>query len=262
VQPILGYLYKQVIPVVKNADFTPYRENQLVYAKPLQIYKGVDNTFQFLIKNADQKPVSLLDSTVVFNLIDPTNKELLFSRLLNVVYSDTGTATTVIEGTLLNDISAGLYNYSILVTNGEGQSQIAYADDNYNAQGQARLIDNVYPAFVPSVAPTILQYQNNSDTGYANVAYTSVTMINDRVKSRAVTQTTQFNGNSFVGSITIQGTQDADAASDYTNWANIHTITETGLSGNDYYNFQGKFNAVRFMITQSSGNLNYILYRP
>jgi hypothetical protein len=262
VQPILGYLYKQVITVVKNADFTPYRENQLVYAKPLQIYKGVDNRFQFLIKNADQKPVSLLDSTVVFNLIDPTNKELVFSRQLNVVYSNTGTATTIIEGTMLNDISAGLYNYSILVINGEGESQIAYSDDNYNAQGQARLIDNVYPAFVPSVQPTILQYQNNGDTGYANVAYTSVTMINDRVKSRAVSQTAQFNGNSFVGSITIQGTQDADAANNATNWANIHTVTEAGLTGSDYYNFQGKFNAVRFMITQSSGNLNYILYRP
>jgi hypothetical protein len=262
VQPISGYLYKQVIVAVKNSDFEPHRENQLVYARPLQIYKGVDNKFQILLKNADQKPVSLLDSTVLFNLIDPTSKELIFSRNLSMVYNDTGTAIAIIEQPFLDNISAGLYNYSIVVTNGEGEQQIAYSDDNYNAQGQARINENVFPQFTPSLLPTILQYSNNSDTNYQNVAYTSTSIISDRVKSVAVQQTVQYNANSFTGNIDLQATQEIPTALNPNSYITIDTITLNNFSGNGYFNFQGKFNAVRFKVTQNSGAVNYIAYRP
>lgn len=261
-QPIIGYLYTQIIDIVKNSDFTPHTENQLVYAKPLQIYKGVDNRFQFLIKNQDQKPVSLLDSSVLFNLIDPTTKELVFSRVLQMVYTDTGTATTLVEGTLLNDISAGLYNYSIVITSPEGEQQIAFSDDNYNAQGQARLLDSVYPAFVPSANLSIPVYTNDVSTNYTNVAYTSTTVTADRVKSRAVYQTVQYNTNSFTGNIDIQASQDSISVSNANNWVTVNTAVFSNSTGNRYYNFQGKFGAVRFKVTQTSGTVNYIAYRP
>jgi hypothetical protein len=262
VQPISGYLYKQVITVVKNNDFAPHRENQLVYARPLQIYKGINNKFQILIKNADQKPVSLLDSTVLFNLIDPTSQELVFSRNLIIVYSDTGTATATLEQTLLDNINAGLYNYSIVVTNGEGEQQIAYSDDNYNAQGQARVNENVYPAFVPTLLPTILNYSNNSDTNYQNVAYTGTSVIADRVKGVAVQQTVQYNANAFTGNIDLQATQEIPTTLNPNSYITINTVALNNFSGNGYFNFQGKFNAVRFKITQVNGNVNYIAYRP
>jgi hypothetical protein len=262
VQPISGYLYKQIITVVKNNDFAPYRENQLVYARPLQIYKGIDNKFQIIIRNADLKPVSLLDSTVLFNLIDPTSQELVFSRNLTVVYTDTGTATAVIEQSFLDNLNAGLYNYSIVVTNGEGEQQIAYSDDNYNAQGQARINENVYPAFVPTILPTILQYGNNADTNYQNVAYTSSSVVADRVKGVAVQQTVQYNANAFTGNIDLQATQEIPTAINPNSYITINTVTLNNFTGNGYFNFQGKFNAVRFKITQTSGTVNYIAYRP
>lgn len=261
-QPILGYLYKQIITVVKNSDFAPHRENQLVYAKPLQIYKGVDNRFQFLFKNQDQKPVSLLDSSVLFNLIDPTTTELVFSRALQLVYTDAGTATTLVESSLIDDVNAGLYNYSIVVTSPEGEQQIAYSDDNYNAQGQARIHDNVYPAFVESFKPTILNYTNDISTGYLNVAYTSATQMADRVKGRAVAQTVQYNCTGFTGTIECQATQDYLSVSNAATWVVIQDVTLNNMTGNGYFNFYGKFNAVRFKITQTSGTVNYIAYRP
>lgn len=262
-QPILGYLYKQIIPVVSNSDFAPHRENQLVYARTLQLYKGVDNKFQIIIRNADLKPVSLLNSSVVFNLIDPTTKELIFSRNLIVVYSDTGSATTVIERPFLDNINAGLYNYSILVIDGEGNQNIAYSDDNYNAQGQARINEGVYPQFVPSLLPTILQYGNNSDTNYQNVAYTSTSIIADRVKGTAVQQTVQYNTNAFTGNIDLQATQELSSTIYSSNtYTTINSVQLNNFSGNGYFNFQGKFNAVRFKITQVNGEVNYIAYRP
>ena len=40
--------------VVIILDALPNRENMLVYAKPLQIYKGIDNKIKLLIKNQDR----------------------------------------------------------------------------------------------------------------------------------------------------------------------------------------------------------------
>jgi len=168
----------------------------------------------------------------------------------------------LVEGTLLNDISAGLYNYSIVITSPEGEQQIAFSDDNYNAQGQARLLDSVYPAFVPSANLSIPVYTNDVSTNYTNVAYTSTTVTADRVKSRAVYQTVQYNTNSFTGNIDIQASQDSISVSNANNWVTVNTAVFSNSTGNRYYNFQGKFGAVRFKVTQTSGTVNYIAYRP
>jgi hypothetical protein len=261
-QLISGYLYPQIITVVSNSDFILHRENQLFYVKPLQIYKGVDNKFQFLIKNNDQKPVSLLDSSVLFNLIDPTSKELVFTRNLDLVYSDTGSATCVIESSMIDNINAGLYNYSIVLTNGEGQQQIVYSDDNYNAQGQARINESVYPSFVQSLKPTILNYANNSDTNYQNVAYTSNSLMANYVRGSAVYQTVQYNANAFTGNLELQATQDVSSTTGANSYTTINTVSLNNYTGSNYFNFQGKYAAVRFKITQVNGTLNYIYYRP
>ena len=263
-QPIAGYLYKQIITVIKNADFEPYRENQKVYAKPLQLYKGIDNRIQLVLRNNDQKPVRLLDSTVTFNLLDSTTRELVLSRQLQLVYTNTGTATTILESNVLNDLRAGFYHYSMIVVDPEGETQVVYADDNYQAQGKAHVSDSIYGTFVPSVKPNILEYINNSDTGYQTVAYTDQIPVADRVKSRAVYQTAQFNLTDFIGSIEAQASQDIASTVIPANWYTVASANGITGSGNNYITFQGKFNLIRFKITPAVNNIgtvNYILYR-
>ena len=261
-QQIYGYLYPQIINVVKNSDLMLDRENQLFYAKPLQIYKGVDNRFKFVIKDSDQKPVSLLQSTVLFNLIDPTTKELVFSRLLDLVYTYDGIATCLIEGSLLDNINGGLYNYSIVITNGEGQQEIVFSDDNYNAQGQARVLDAVYPKFTPSYSANNFAYTNNSDTNYLNVCYTSSFLTANYVRGSAVFQTVQYQGNAFTGNVELQASLDSKSTVDSNSFTTVNTVTLSNFTGTNYFNFQGKYRAIRLKLTQSSGALNYIYYRP
>lgn len=261
-QPIAGYLYRQDLTLVKNQELGTYKENQLVYAKPLQIYKGVDNKFQLIIRNSEQKAVQLLDSRVQFNLIDITTSELVFSRWLIVEYNYKGVATTVLESRLLDDLIAGQYFYSVIVIDPENNTQIVFADDNYQAQGKARVHDSIYGEFLPSHKPTILTYHNNSDTNYHNVAFTDVIETANRVKSRAVYQTVQYNCDNFTGTVETQATLNLNATSLPVIWHTIDTQTYTGFTGNDYTMFQGKYTNVRFRITKTSGDVNYILYRP
>lgn len=261
-QQISGYLYPQIITVVKNSDLALHRENQLFYAKPLQIYKGVDNRFKFVIKNNDQKPASLLQSTVLFNLIDSTTKELVFSRNLDLVYTRDGVATCLIEGSLLDNINAGLYNYSIVATNGSGEQEIVYSDDNYQAQGQARINDGVYPQFTSSYLANNFTYSNDGDTNYVNVAYSSSFLTANYVRGSAVYQTVQYNANAFTGNIQLQASLDAKSVVDANSFTTISYANCANVSGTNYFNFQGKYRAVRFKVSQISGQMNYIYYRP
>ena len=78
----------------------------------------------------------------------------------------------------------------------------------------------------------------------------------------AVQQTVQYNANVFTGNIDLQATQEIPAALNSSSYITINTVSLNNFSGNGYFNFQGKFNAVRFKITQVNGTVNYIAYRP
>ena len=246
-------------------DSTPNRENTLVYAKPLQIYKGIDNKIRLLIKNQDQKLQNLLDTTIIFNLIDGTNSELVFSRYC-AVSSDKGAAIVTLDQADINDIAAGIYNYSVKLISGEGETKIVYADDNYNAQGQARVVDSVYPTFLPSLQPGIGPFYNNNPgtAGYSDNSYqySSVSNVLDRVKARTVLQTVQYYGTDFTGTIEVQGSLSANMTAYPDDWFTIDTQTFTGLTGCQFSNFIGKIGLVRFKIHTTSGTLDKILYRP
>jgi hypothetical protein len=265
VQSISGYLYNQTIDLVIFEDAVPNRENTLVYAKPLQIYKGIDNKIKLLIKNQDQKLRQLIDTTVVFNLISSDNHELVFSRSC-IITNEKGAAFVKIEEGDIVDVSAGVYNYSIKLISGESETNVIYADDNYNAQGQARVVDSVYPQFVPSLEPKLGPFYNNNPNkhGYSDgtYVYTDVLEVRDRSKSRYGQQTVQYNATNFNGTVWTEGSLSPTLTAYPTDWFMINDRQFIDYNGSIYDNFDGKFSLIRFKIQTQSGSLNKILYRP
>mgnify|MGYP003339639674 CR=1 FL=1 len=244
----------------------PNRENQLVYAKPLQLFKGIDNKIKLLFKNQDQKLQSLLDTMIIFNLMDSATKELVFTRRA-VPNINKGQAFLVLDQGELNDLATGGYNYSIQLISGEDEYRIVYADDNYNAQGQARLNDGVYPAFEPSIEPKLGPFYNNPENskfGYSvgNTVYSNVLEVRNRTKARAVVQTIQYYLTDFSGTIEVQGSLSATLKEMPTDWFVISSTEYIDQTANIYENFSGKFGLVRFKITTDSGSVDKILYRP
>ena len=265
-QSISGYLYYQTIELVINLDPMPNRENQLVYAKPLQLFKGIDNKVKLLFKNQDQKLQSLLDTQIIFNLIDSATRELVFSRRI-VPTINRGQAFLVLNDRELDDLATGIYNYSVQLITGEDEYRIVYADDNHNAQGQARLNDGVYPRFEPSLEPNLGPFYSNpvnSPFGYSsgNVDFTNMLEVRNRTKARSVIQTAQYYGTNFTGSVEIQASLTASMAQNPGDWFTVDTLTFDNFNGCMYNNFTGNFSIVRFKITTDSGKLDKILYRP
>lgn len=247
-------------------DSTPDRENTLVYAKPLQIYKGIDNKIKLLIKNQDQKLRSLIDTSIIFNLVDSATRELIFTRRVVPITDKRGSAYVTLDRMDVDELPAGIYNYSVQMISGEGEYNIIYADDNYNAQGQARVNDGVYPVFQPSLQPNLGPFYNNNPNshGYSDgtYAYSDVMNVFDRAKARDVQQTVQYNVTDFFGSVVIEGSLSPTLTAYPDDWFYITEINFIHNSGCYSQNFDGKFSLIRFKIQTESGSLNKILYRP
>jgi hypothetical protein len=150
---------------------------------------------------------------------------------------------------------------------GENEYRIVYADDNYNAQGQARLNDGVYPTFQPSLEPKLGPFYNNPENsryGYSvgNIVYSDILEVANRIKSRSVIHTIQYYLNNFTGTIEVQGSLSATLKDMPTDWFRIQDYELTNETGNIYSNFQGKIGLVRFKITTDDGSVDKILYRP
>jgi len=266
VQIISGYLYNQSLDLIINLDPAPNRENQLVYAKPLQIFKGIDNKIKLLIKNQDQKLQSLLDTSIIFNLVDSATRELIFTRRVILITDKRGAAYVTLDRMDVDELPAGIYNYSIQLISGEGEHNIVYADDNYNAQGQARVNDGVYPIFQPSLQPKLGPFYNNNPNfdGYSDgtYAYSDVLNVFDRVKARDVQQTIQYKATGFTGTVWTQGSLSAALTAYPDDWFDINDRQFINYTGCLFDNFNGKFGLVRFKIRTTSGTLDKILYRP
>lgn len=239
------------------------RENTLVYAKPLQIYKGIDNKIKLLIKNQDQKLQNLTDGYIIFNLMDSATRELILSRRAMITTDKRGTAYVNLANMDLMDLTAGIYNYSLQFTTGESEQRIIYSDDQFNAQGQARIVDGVYPTFVPSLEPRLGPFYNNNPNtnGYAADESTAITDVMD-VKSRSTIQTVQYNCAGFTGTVWIEGSMSPTLTSYPTDWFTINDRQFIDYTGCIFDNFNGRFGLVRFKIHTESGTLNKILYRP
>lgn len=264
-QTLAAYLYDQVIDVVINLDPLPNRENQLVYAKPLVIFKGIDNKIKLAIRNQDQKLQSLLDSTIVFNLM--SMGELVFKKIAQPYLDDKGIAWIKFDSADLDVIEGGDYHYSLFFISGEGETSVLYADDNFNAQGQCQIVDKVYPTFIPSIEPVIGPFNNNSPSadGYTtgSLTFTNILEVRNTVNSGSLMQSFQYYATGFTGTIDVQGSMQPSTGFQTADWAPLgDTVTLSNFTGTGYSFFYGKVSMVRFKIYTATGTFNKLLYRP
>ena len=151
-QTITSYLVNQIVPVEIFDDTTPNIRNRIVYAKTVKAYKNIDNTLEMRFVNQDQKPVSIINKTIKFYLVDQELQQVLLTKTGNLVDDGStlkkrGIAKVIIAGSDLINIPAGFYNYGVKVTDNSDPTFefIGYTDDNYGATGQIQVLRGVFP---------------------------------------------------------------------------------------------------------------------
>tara|TARA_R110000823_G_scaffold75450_3_gene172607 strand:+ start:512 stop:1273 length:762 start_codon:yes stop_codon:yes gene_type:complete len=252
-QTITGFIYDQDITVNYTQSVTVKNRNETVYARPLTAYRGIDNRFRIKIKNNDQKKVAIGDKTIIFNLVDRANRVNYLTKTATIIAGGLDGLAEVIltENDLLN-LSGQYFNWSLVITDGEGNEFPAYVDDNYDAKGTLRLHDAVYPEFDPSVE---LTFPNMVD-------FTSGADAKAELNRNGGLHSAQFYFSTYTGDLVIQGTMDSVASLQTANWFDITTLNFTAQVDPIITSWTGVYSGIRFQRVITTGDVTQILYRP
>ena len=150
-QQINSYIYDQWVLVQVTTDPEVKQRNKVVYTRPIQIYKGVDNILKIKVQNGDQKPVDVSTYSLTFNIVDDyvtANASVVLSAAVTIANAAAGLGTVTLSSNDIEVLDRESYNYAVVVNTGSANIA-AYVDDNYGASGQLIVGLTDYPADEP-----------------------------------------------------------------------------------------------------------------
>ena len=249
---ITSYLYKQKLQVT-TTDVTAGNTMSMFYTPNIKVYRGIDNPVRVNFVNRDQKKTSLTDKTVSFIMIDKDTNKTLLSRSVTNINAPLGYGEFTLRDVDTYNLDSKYYTYSFKVTDGEGNVQIGYSDDNYGAGGVLELVEGVYPTFQASTTEDF----GNGDTG-------SIIYLDPHVNRNIALHSAQvYFSSAFTGTLTVAGSLNPSgggiSSDDFTT---ISTQTYTSQTDNVVFSWNGVYSAIRFTRATTSGTLSKVLYRP
>jgi len=249
---ITTYLYKQIVHATIT-DTLIGNTMTMHYSPNLKIHRGIDNDIRIQFKNRDQKKVNMAGMSATFVISSDSLGTTLLERTLTPIYPNTGVFVFFLTETDVLSLGDKFYRYGFRVVNGEGRTQIGYADDNYGAGGNLEFVDSVYPTFKTSTEETF----GSGDTG-------STIYLQEIINRNAAVHTAEvFFSSEFTGSLEVQASLNPTIQSlNDDDFVTISTETYTAQSDPVFVNFTGVYSAVRFKRSTTSGTLNKVLYRP
>jgi len=148
-QKISTYLYKNRYQLV--ADLAGFlTEYKIVYQRQIKVYKGIDNTIEFDVKNADQKRIDLStldEDSIQMNVMDHNGYALPNSPyLITPLDQETlkGIASVTIPAVDIADIDDQFLTFSVSAAQ-DSVPVLLYGDTKFGAAGVIELIGTAFP---------------------------------------------------------------------------------------------------------------------
>ena len=124
------------------------------------VYKGVDSTIGFEVKNQDRKPVNLLGKTIMVHLMDVRTGNLIVQRRASIGNGADGFCEFTLFSSDIVDVATGIYQLSAVIYDSDGISRSLFTDHNRSATMEIEILDGAYPKYQPSVECTFTQLGN------------------------------------------------------------------------------------------------------
>jgi hypothetical protein len=257
-----AYLYKNIQYLYTDlvASTTGYRK---MYARPMKLYKGMDNTFELRLLNGDQKTLEVDGYTVFWQILDRDTAELKYITSVEVTPQDMGRVTMSVPAGDIETIPNGLYVYSSYMLSPTGVKTILYGDSQYGATVTVEIIGNAFPQVLPSTEITEFVVSGQVVGSNPDTLYTSAINARPQLSMNGSTHTAAIYSTGFNGTVDIEATLENGVGA-IVNWSVIETITLSDADTIVYKNFQGVFTWIRFHVKPNIGNsgtVDKILYR-
>ncbi len=251
-QLLSRYLVNNTTTLVADvAGFiTEYRP---VYNRTLEVYRGIDNTLQFRLLNADQKPVNVTTYTPKIAVYDETDR-LIIER--DCTIQDDGSTVTrgkfkvIITENDLKNVNQQFLNYVIYLTESDGDKILTYSQSHFKNNGTIFVNAKTFPGPLEPTSVTSF-----TETGANTSVWLSEAISAEPAKNgNEALHTAAIYTSSFIGPVTTQVTLDNQISND-TPWTDVDTYTFTGSEGQPVQvNFNGVFTYIRFKTTANPAN--------
>ena len=223
------------------------------------IYKGVDSTIGFEVKNQDRKPVNLLGKTVMVHLMQVRTGTLLLQRRAVVDSSVNGFCEFTIYGSDLVETEPGLYQISAVIYDSDGISRSLYTDHNRSATMEVEIMDGAYPKYLPSTEVIFSQLGDQFES--------QPVASNLQKNDFSTLHTIQISVTNFTGTIRAQASLEYDSMGHYSSVKFIDDSSQltfdntTGVQG---WNFKANARWIKLIYTPAetnTGTVDRIIYR-
>jgi len=232
-----------------------------VYAKTMNLHKGVDNKLQFQFLNQEQKPVDITGKSITCRILNYNGTQVLINKALTLELPLTGIAYLYLNAAELEDIPAQKCYYSLEIPVGDFEYPV-FVDPNAGARGDINILNSVLPSFVPSqivTIPTGQPFPNldpnvnaNNPLTNANTYYSSIINTQDNPVLSIQAKLDGYNGD-----VSIEGTCNQQL----TDWYPITTDSYEDTTGTQGYTIHGFHPFVRMVFTSNAGVVTNILAR-
>ena len=223
------------------------------------IYKGVDSTIGFEVKNQDRKPVNLLGKTVMVHLMQVRTGNLLLQRRAVIDNSSNGFCEFTIYGSDLVETDPGIYQISAVIYDSDGISRSLYTDHNRSAVIEIEVLDGAYPKYIPSTEVVFSQV----GADYISQPIPSNIQKNDF----SMLHTIQISVTNFSGYIRAEASLEYDSMGHYSqikfidDSPRLQFDNTTGVQG---WNFRTNARWIRLIYSpteSNTGTVDRIIYR-
>ena len=243
------YLVNNKITLVANGDgfVTEYRP---VYQKQIEVFKGIDNTLEFRVLNADQKPLNIQNYTPKFVAFDENNKLVIEhdGTVLDDSSDTRGKFKVIITENDLLNVPAQFLTYNTFLVDSTNSKTLTYAYSHFDANGIIKISKDAFPS--PADSLSVTTFTEVEDDIWTTEGINAEPAIN----GNEALHTAAFYSNGYIGDVTIQATLDNQLTST-NNWADVATVTFTGNETDPVpQNYTGVFNYVRFRTTTDPAN--------
>lgn len=253
------YLYPNSITAFSASGWTNERFRK-VYNKNLKIYKSIDNEIDIQLKNGDQKPISIVNTYVVFNLFSEEKGNLALKKDCIVLSNNQGRVKVKLTEIELNDLDIGYYNYSVVMERRSysgseytvTSKQVLYVNDQFDPIGILEIVGDVEGNSRPSFTIKEFAYVNPQALGEPEPIYYVSSIIDARpnVYDPQTLHSFQIYTTDYSGDIVIQGSL-SEGGNPHV-WSDLNTEQDSSqfimlddFSGSIYRNIKGRFNFFR-----------------
>ena len=258
-QKIQFYLLPNRITVTTDMVGAGYNtEYRKVYQRKLKLYKGIDNTIEFEVRNSDyRKEPSVVSYDIVVKFFD-TDHQQLFEVTGSATSGGVGLMSITVPATTLEDYDPQMLKMAAYLEDGPTQ-KLLYSDAQFDLFSTIELLNGYNDLGTNQV----LQNVNVFNFEFDKMSYTSELvkfgrMINDDQAQLVPTVEVDIKVNAtlpFTGDVRVEACKQVSTDAFGNTWDLIDTITVAGADATQTIENNNEYTYLRLVYPKFNGTV-------